>query len=114
IMKPVAVNSVGATDWSETMHRAVSVPASQDLRPFLKVLKASHLAHHVTEESGTLVIWAADSGQAEIIAAAWQHWLNGTLNVPDSNESGGRRDAESAASLLPVKSMLQAFLGALW
>lgn len=96
------------------MHRAVSVPASQDLRPFLKVLKAAHLSHHVTEESGTLVIWAADAAQADVIATAWQHWQEGSLRVPEGTQFHSHSNAESDSSLLPVKSILQAFLGALW
>lgn len=96
------------------MHRAVSAPASLDLRPFLKILRACHLSHHVTEESGTLVVWAADVGQAEIIKQAWQHWQDGTLKVPESAELNRHAEPETAAPLLPVKSMLQAFLQALW
>lgn len=92
------------------MHRAVSVPASQDLRPFLKVLRASHLPHHVTEESGTLIIWAADPHQGDIIAAMWQQWQDGTLEHTEAAVSA----SEPAATMLPVKSMLQAFIAALW
>jgi GlpG protein len=110
-MKHAAANLVGAIVWSGMMHRAVAVSASQDLRPFIKVLRSYHLPHHVTEESGTLVIWAPDQEQAKAIATAWQRWQDGTLVLP---ENMGSRDASPAAPMLPVKSMLQGFLGALW
>jgi GlpG protein len=96
------------------MHRAVSVSSKQDLQPFLKVLRAAHLSHHVTEESGTLVIWAPDQAQGEVIASAWQRWQDGTLQLPDSNEFDRRADAETTTAMLPLKAMLQAFVGALW
>ncbi|MDO8908055.1 MAG: rhomboid family intramembrane serine protease [Pseudohongiella sp.] len=96
------------------MHRAVSVSATHDLRPFIKVLRSYHLPHHVTEESGTLVIWAPDQEQVVVIASAWQRWQDGTLALPENNEYGGAREGGPAVPMLPVKSLLQGFLGALW
>lgn len=94
------------------MHRAISAPASQDLRPFLQILKALHLPHHVTEESGTLVVWAVDAAQAELVAQAWQRWQEGTLDVPESARIKAQPRSEPV--LVPVKSIFQAFLRALW
>ena len=96
------------------MHRAVSAPSTQDLRPFLNVLRGLHLPHHVTEESGTLVIWATDDRQARIIAQAWQQWQDGTLTAGENPDSGAADATATGASLLPVRSLLQGFLRALW
>lgn len=89
------------------MYRALTVPEQQDLRPFVAVLRAYALPHHVTEESGTLVVWAPDQVQAELIVSAYKRWQQGELSIPVAS-------AQSQPALLPVKSVLQGFLGALW
>lgn len=93
------------------MHRAVTVSAQTDLRPFLTLLKRYQIRHHVTEESGALVVWAADQTQAQMIAAAFAQWQSGELVIP---ASAGENPDDSSSRLLPVKSMLQGFVNALW
>lgn len=89
------------------MFRALSVSEQQDLRPFIAVLRACRLSHHVTEESGSLVIWAADEAQAQLIVTAYGRWQQGLLDQPAPA-------AAAEPKLLPVKSLLQGFVGALW
>lgn len=89
------------------MFRALSVSEQQDLRPFVAVLRACRLSHHVTEESGSLVIWAADEAQAQLIVTAYERWQQGLLEQPVL-------PAAAEPKLLPVKSLLQGFVGALW
>lgn len=89
------------------MFRALTVPARQDLRPFIAVLRTYALPHHVTEESGNLVVWAPDETQAQLIVSAYERWQLGALDVPVTPE-------HSKAAMLPVKSLLQGFLRALW
>lgn len=95
------------------MHRAISVPASEDLRPFLQVLKRFGLPHHVTEEAGTLVVWAADERQAAAIAEVWQQWQDGRIQMTD-NAPSGTTGAAATTPMIPVKSLLQGLLRALW
>jgi len=89
------------------MFRALTVSEQQDLRPFIAVLRACRLSHHVTEESGSLVVWAADEAQAQLIVTAYERWQQGLLDQP-------ALPAAAAPKLLPVKSLLQGFVGALW
>ncbi len=93
------------------MHRAVSVNAQTDLRPFLAILKSYQIRHHVTEESGKLVLWAADEVQAQMIASAFEQWQSGELVVPAGMDA---RAAQQTPRLLPVKSMLQGLINAMW
>lgn len=58
-----------------------------------------------------LVLWAADEMQAQMIASAFEQWQAGALKAPEHRQAGA---AERAAKLVPVKSMLQAFVNALW
>lgn len=89
------------------MVRALTVSEQQDLRPFMAVLRAYGLSHHVTEESGSLVIWAPDEAHARMIVSAYERWQQGALELPEL-------PAAPDTKLLPVKSLLQGFLGALW
>lgn len=89
------------------MFRALTVSEQQDLRPFIAVLRAYALPHHVTEESGNLVVWAPDEGQAQLIVSAYERWQQGALHIPVAPE-------QSRAAILPVKSLLQGFLRAVW
>lgn len=89
------------------MVRALTVSEQQDLRPFIAVLRAYRLSHQVTEESGSLVVWAADEAQAHMIVTAYERWQQGLLDLPEV-------PAAADPKLLPVKSLLQGFVGALW
>ena len=93
------------------MHKAVTVSARIDLRPFLAVLKSYQIWHHVTEESGQLVLWAQDETQARMIADAFDQWQAGALNIPHSQQFA---DANKNTDLVPVRSMMQGFINALW
>jgi GlpG protein len=89
------------------MVRALTVSEQQDLRPFMAVLRACRLSHHVTEESGSLVIWAPDEAHAKMIVSAYEQWQQGALELPALPSAPDTK-------LLPVKSLLQGFLDALW
>ena len=92
------------------MHKAVTVNARTDLRPFLTILKSYQIWHHVTEESGTLVLWGLDEVQAQMIASAFEQWQAGTLSTPEHHF----QSTDTNAQLVPVKSLAQSFINALW
>lgn len=97
------------------MHRAFSVAAGVDLRPFLDILRVYTLPHHVTEEAGTLVVWAASLEQGEAIAELWQQWQDGRLQAGGVDQLAQTLASGSKpAAMLPVRSLLQGFLRALW
>lgn len=89
------------------MHRALTVSASLDLRPLVVILRARAIAHHITEESGKLVVWTRSDAEAQLVQACFEAWQSGELQVPDSALPNG-------PDLLPVKSIFQNLLNAAW
>ncbi|WP_237134453.1 rhomboid family intramembrane serine protease [Pseudohongiella sp. O18] len=89
------------------MHRAVSVSASLDLRPLVAILSAHGVPHHITEESGKLVVWARSEPEAELISEYFDAWQQGRLQPPEGA-------AIAPSELLPVKGMLQNLVNAAW
>jgi GlpG protein len=92
------------------MHRAIKASAAQDLRPFVGFLQAQRFAHHVTEESGAIVIWARSEEEAALIAGLFHQWQSGELDLPQMHESGHA----SMPALFSVKALLQGLLRAAW
>lgn len=90
------------------MHRAVAVDAALDLRPFVRYLQSRSIPHHITEESGNLVVWARSEYEAGQIADLFAHWQADELDVPAGT------DAAAAVPLFSGKSFLQNLLGAIW
>ena len=88
------------------MHRALSVPANVDLRPLVTLLNARALSHHITEESGVLVVWARSEAEAQLIQACFDAWQQGRLEVPVNSQA--------QTQLLPVKGLLQQLSNAVW
>jgi GlpG protein len=107
-MRSVAANWVGAIDWSGTMHRAVTVSARVDLRPLVAILRERGVDHQITEESGTLVVWACSEVEAEVIERCYQAWQQGQLVANRVPAESGSRD------LLPLKGLLQGLISAVW
>ncbi|HDZ09092.1 rhomboid family intramembrane serine protease [Pseudohongiella sp.] len=90
------------------MHRAVAVDAALDLRPFVRYLQSRSIPHHITEESGNLVVWARSEYEAGQIAHMFAQWQANALDVPAES------DAASAVPLFSGKSFLQNLLRAIW
>lgn len=91
------------------MHRAVSASAGLDLRPFVGFLRSRAIAHHITEESGQLVVWARSQAEAELIAGLFAQWRQGTLDMPAPTDTNA-----TAAPLFAARPVLQNMLAALW
>ncbi|ALO46541.1 rhomboid family intramembrane serine protease [Pseudohongiella spirulinae] len=89
------------------MHRALTVSASLDLRPLVVILRSRAIAHHVTEESGKLVVWTRSEAEAQLVRACFDAWQSGELQVSDSALTRG-------PAMLPVKSIVQNLLNAAW
>jgi len=109
-MRCVAANWAGATGWSGMMHRAVRISAGQDLRPFVGFLQAQRYPHHVTEESGALIIWARSEEEAAVIAGLFGQWQSGQLDLPQTSDPANT----SMPGLFSVKALLQGLLRAAW
>lgn len=107
-MRSAAANWAGAIDWSKTMHRAVAVDAALDLRPFVRYLQSRSMPHHITEESGKLVVWAGSEYEAGMIAELFARWQADELDIP------GNADAGAAVPLFSGKTFAQNLLGAIW
>lgn len=92
------------------MHRAVKVSAHKDLRPFVGFLQAQRHPHHVTEESGALIIWARSEEEAALIAGLFNQWQSGELDLPQTPDSG----SASVPDLFSVRVLAQGLLRAAW
>jgi GlpG protein len=86
------------------MHRAVVVPATEDLRPFILLLQQRQLPSHVTEESGELVIWARSEAEAAVLAGLFADWRAGEIEMSETAE-------DSLAYRIPRSSPGQRFQG---
>lgn len=89
------------------MHRALTVSASLDLRPLVVILHSRAISHHITEESGKLVVWTRSEADGQLVQACFEAWQQGQLQVPDSAVS-------AEPQMLPVKGMVQNLLNAAW
>ena len=89
------------------MYRALTVSASLDLRPLVVILRSRAIAHHITEESGKLVVWTRSEPDAQLVQDCFDAWQSGELQVPDSA-------LVSAPAMLPIKSIIQNLLNAAW
>ena len=107
-MKSAAANWAGAIVWSKMMHRAVAVDAALDLRPFVRYLQSRTMPHHITEESGKLVIWARSEREAGLIAELFAQWQADELDIPGSGP------AAAAVPLFSGKTFAQNLLSAIW
>jgi len=90
------------------MHRAVVVDATLDLRPFVRYLQSRTVAHHITEESGKLVVWTRSEPEAELVEGLFAQWRAGDLDIPLSPAGAG------AVPMFAGKTLLQNLLGAAW
>ncbi|MEX0740822.1 MAG: rhomboid family intramembrane serine protease [Pseudohongiella sp.] len=90
------------------MHRAVVVDAALDLRPFVRYLQSRIMPHHITEESGNLVVWARSEQEAELIAEAFARWQADELDIPLTTASS------AAVPMFSGKTVLQNLLVAIW
>lgn len=110
-MRCAAASSAGATAWCATMHKAIRVPASEDLRPLVDLLRSRGIPHHTTEESGDLVVWAPNEHYATVINAAYQAWRNGDLDPANLMDDTG---PFVRPSLAPSRGLLQNIWAAAW
>lgn len=89
------------------MHRAIRVPAGEDLRPLVALLRTQRIPHHITEESGELVVWAPDREHAALIESRYRAWKGGALDLPDPV-------AAQPPPMVPVKGLMQSVTAAAW
>ncbi|OFE11502.1 hypothetical protein PHACT_13225 [Pseudohongiella acticola] len=90
------------------MHRAVAVDAALDLRPFVRYLQSRAMPHHITEESGNLVVWARSETEAQLIAGLFAKWQSDQLDIPVGTEG------TAAVPMFSGKTLLQNLLSAAW
>ncbi|MBC53639.1 MAG: hypothetical protein CMQ34_07360 [Gammaproteobacteria bacterium] len=90
------------------MHRAVAVDAALDLRPFVRYLQSRSMPHHITEESGKLVVWARSGYEADLIAELFDQWQADALDIPVGTAGA------DAVPLFSGKSFAQSLLRAIW
>lgn len=90
------------------MYRAVAVNAALDLRPFVRYLQSRSVPHHITEESGQLVVWARSEPEAGLIADLFAQWQADELEIPQNTVSA------TAPPMFSSKAVLQNLLAAIW
>lgn len=90
------------------MLRAIVVDAALDLRPFVRYLQSRTIPHHITEESGKLVLWVRSEREAELIAELFARWQADELNIPLSPAGS------TAVPMFAGKTWLQNLLAAIW
>lgn len=93
------------------MHKAIRVPAGEDLRPLVGLLRTRGIPHHTTEESGELVVWAPDRKHAALIESLYRAWKSGELDLSEMATSSA---AGSTPSLVPGGGMVQNLWAAAW
>lgn len=94
------------------MHKAIRVPASQDLRPLIRLLRDRGVPHHTTEESGELVVWAPDRAHAELVESIYRAWQGGEIDLAAATSE--RADAGHRPAAVPVRGMMQNLWAAAW
>lgn len=89
------------------MIKALEVTEGTDLRPLVTILRRQAIPHQVTEAAGKLVVWTRSEADAQLIQASYQAWLEGRIEVPDSQLANGTAG-------IPVKDLANNFLAAYW
>lgn len=89
------------------MIKALEVTEGTDLRPLVTILRRQAIPHQVTEAAGKLVVWTRSEADAQLIQASYQAWLEGRIEVPDSQLASG-------SAGIPVKDLANNFLAAYW
>ena len=93
------------------MHKAIRVPAGEDLRPLVGLLRSRGIPHHTTEESGELVVWTPDRDHAVLVESIYRAWKSGELDLTATGERSG---TGPNPPMVPVRGMVQNLWAAAW